>query len=77
MGHLLVVILLLMTLIAGLIPLCLQQVTELGGMGIMALHAPSSLERGMNAGLIHPYLIFTVAGVADFIPFFLQNQFGD
>src|SRR4030067_1447540 len=49
--------------------------TELGSVGIMALHAPPSLDRGMNTRLIHPYLIFTVAGIADFISFFFQNQF--
>jgi hypothetical protein len=75
MGNLLFVILLLMTLIAGFIPFRFQQVTELGSVGIVALDALSSLERGMNARFIHPYLIFTMAGIADFISFFFQNQF--
>ena len=75
MDYFLFIILFLMTLIASFISLRFQQVTELGSMGIMALNAPPSLERGMNTRLIHPYLIFTVAGIADFISFFLQNQF--
>lgn len=41
----------------------------------MALDAFSSLESGVDTGFIQPYLFFAVAGITDFISFFLQNQF--
>jgi hypothetical protein len=75
MNDLLFVILFFVTLEASLIPFCLQQMTELGGMRVMALTAFTSLQSGMDIGFIHPDLISTVARIADFISFFLQNQF--
>ena len=68
-------IFLLMALITDFIAFCLQQVFRLGGMGIMTLNAFSPLQHGMNIRLVHPYFIFTVAGIADLISFFLKNQF--
>jgi hypothetical protein len=73
MDYLLFIILLFVTLKASFIPLCSQQVTVRGGMGIMALNASSFLQGGVDIRFIHPYLIFTVAGVADFISFFLKD----
>ena len=75
MSDLLFIILFLVTLKTSFIPFCIQQTTELGGMRVMALNAFTSLQGGMDTGFVHPDLIFTVAGIADLIPFFLQNQF--
>jgi hypothetical protein len=71
--YLLFIILLFVTLKASFIPLCFQQVTVWGGMGIMALNAFPSRQGGVDIRFIHPYLIFTVAGIADFISFFLKD----
>jgi hypothetical protein len=71
--YLFFIILLFVTLKASFIPLCFQQVTVWGGMGIMALNAFPSLQGGVDIRFIHPYLIFTVAWIADFISFFLED----
>jgi hypothetical protein len=77
MDYFSLIILLVMTLIASFIPLCSQQMTKLGGMGVMTLNAFPSFQSGVNIRLIHPYLIFTVAGITDFIAFFLEKHLGD
>jgi hypothetical protein len=76
MGYLLLIIFPFVTLKASFVSLCFQQPIVLGGMRIMALNASSSLQGGVDIRFIHPYLIFTVAGIADVISFFFQNQLG-
>lgn len=75
MKHLLLVALFLVALKTRLIPFCFQQSAELRGVRIMALNAFPSLQGGMDIGLVHPDLVFAVARVADFISFFLEDQF--
>ena len=72
--HLLFIIFLLMALITGLFPFSLQQMTCLGGMGIMAGRASSSLQSSMNIGLVQTYLLFGMAGITDLIPIFFQQE---
>jgi uncharacterized membrane protein YhaH (DUF805 family) len=74
-SYLLFIILFFVTLIASVITLCFQKVTSLGRMGVMTLNAFPPLQGRMHAGFVHPYFIFTVAGIADFVTFFFQNQF--
>jgi hypothetical protein len=64
-----------MALITGLVPLCFEQMTYLGGMGIMAGDTFASLQGRMDIRLIQTDLFFAVTGIADFIPIFLQNKF--
>lgn len=64
------------TLETSFIPFRLQQVAELGSVGVMALNAFPPGQGRMHAGFIHPYLLFAVAGIADFISFLFQDQFG-
>ena len=77
MDHLLLIILLLVTLKTSFVPFRFQEMTCLGGMGIMALDAFPSLQSRMHIRFIHPYLILTMAGIADFIPFFFQDKLAD
>ena len=74
MSYLLFIILLLVTLKASFVPFGLQKVTELGSMGVMTLTAFPSLQSSMDIRFIHPYLILTVAGIADFVAFFLEDE---
>jgi hypothetical protein len=64
------------TLKTGCVPFRLQQVVELGSVRIMALSAFPSPQGRMHIRFVHPDLFFAVAGIADFIPFFFQDQFG-
>lgn len=75
--HLLFIIFLLMALIAGLLPFHLQQMTGLGGMGIMAGRTSTSLQGGMNIGLVQTYLLFGMARITDLIPLFFQQKLWD
>jgi hypothetical protein len=75
--HLLFIISLLMALITALLPFGLQQISCLGGMGIMAGRTFASLQGGMNAGLVQTYLLFSMARITDLIPFFFQQKLWD
>jgi hypothetical protein len=66
-----------MALITGLFPFRLQQMTCLGGMGIMAGRASPSLQSGMNIRLVQTYLLFGMAGITDLIPLFFQQKLWD
>jgi hypothetical protein len=72
--HLLFIIFLLMALITGLLPLSLQQMTCLGGMGIMAGCTSPSFQGSMNVGLVQTYFLFGMAGITDLIPLFFQQK---
>ena len=63
-----------MTLITALLPFRLQQMTGLGGVGIMAGRTFASLQGGMNIGLGQTYLLFGMAGITDLIAFFFQQK---
>ncbi len=77
MNDLLFVILFFVALKASLIPFRFQQMAELRGMRVMASRAFPPLQSGMDIRFVHPYLVFAVAGIADFVSFLLQNQFWD
>jgi hypothetical protein len=66
-----------MALITALLPFRLQQMTGLGGMGIMAGRTSTSLQGGMNIGLVQTYLLFGMAGITDLIPLFFQQKLWD
>ena len=74
-GHFLFIILFLMTLITSLVAFCLHQVARLRGMGIMAESAIPFVQNSMDMRFIQPYLFFAMAGIADLIPLFLQEEF--
>jgi hypothetical protein len=73
-SHLLFIIFFLMALITGLFPFRLQQMTCLGGMGIMAGCTLTSFQGGMNIGLVQTYLLSGMAGITDLISFFFQQE---
>jgi hypothetical protein len=66
-----------MALITAFLPFRLQQMTGLGGMGIMARRTSTSLQGGMNIGLVQTYLLFGMAGITDLIPLFFQQKLWD
>jgi len=75
--HLLFIIFLLMALITALLSFRLQQISCLGGMGIMAGRTFASLQGGMNTGLVQTYLLFGMARITDLILFFFQQKLWD
>ena len=70
----LLVAFLLVALVAKLGTFRLQEVTRLGGVRVMARGAFPARQCGVNIGLVHPDFLLAVAGVADLVALFLEDQ---
>jgi hypothetical protein len=70
----LLVALLFVALVAKFGTFRLQEVACLGGVRVMARGAFPPRQYGVNVGLVHPDFLLGVAGVADLVAVFLEDQ---
>jgi hypothetical protein len=77
MDHLLLIVFLLVALIARGIARCLEQVIRLGRVRVMTERTSSSLDGGVDIGLVQSDLFPAVTGIADLISFLLKDELGD